>query len=193
MVTFYLIRRLTSKVYILLFVFINFSCSHLWNNAELHAAFSNNDFQELENFEVNADNFDSIIKNIPYKQFYDFNWDVPQNTYLKELCEQNIKYEIFKVGKIGGLIDQHYILFLALNKKCQYDGYEHLFVVYSFDSNGQFLKEEIIGKKYLVFGESEDFYFQLKNHKIFIEKNNSIEDEFGRSIIGQSKDTLIFY
>jgi hypothetical protein len=186
----WVIKKIMRKLICVFTALIFISCANSSNKIMTDNNLPNDIFPLIKKIEIDSVKFESIIKDNPYLRFIDFDLKLPANSLSKELCGANKKYNIFNVGKIEESTNQYFIFFFVLNQKCQYDGFEHLFVLYSFDSKGNFLKEEIIGKKYMVFGESENFYFKIYNQKIFITKSSYFEDEFGEIKSDHSKDII---
>lgn len=111
---------------------------------------------------------------------------------INEKCSTNLKYFTYTVGKTKENNERVKILFfIKLNSKCQYDGYENLFVLSEFSLSGKFISEKIIGKSDQVFGAEEYSYFELVNaQKIIRQQSSYYENEFGEIIAENSTDTL---
>ncbi|MFN5418512.1 MAG: hypothetical protein ACK5B9_15750 [Flavobacteriia bacterium] len=148
--------------------------------------------KKTENLTIDSLSFAKVIQNNPFSKLNNDELALVNSSLLKEKCADNSKYIAYSVGKLTKQKGNIYlILYLTLNSKCQYDGYENLFILCNYDSSGNFLSEKIIGKRYLVFGAEEYSYFDLVTSRKIIQKNiNAFENEFGKTIIERSKDTL---
>ena len=155
------------------------------------ASFCKN-LKTIENLTIDSLSFAKIIQNNPLPKLNNDELAFVNSSFLKEKCGDNSKYIAYSVGKLLKQKGNIYlILYLTLNSKCQYDGYENLFILCNYDSNGKLLTEKIIGKRYLVFGAEEYSYFDLLNSRKIIQKNiNTFENEFGNTITESSNDTL---
>lgn len=119
-------------------------------------------FKEVDEITVDSAFIRALLVNNPYESVNPKELHFVKSKETTELCDGRKKYMFCKAGRINGTDGSVLLLYyLALNKQCQYDGIESLFLLVRYDKSGELISEKIIGKYYQVFGANEFIYFHL--------------------------------
>jgi hypothetical protein len=141
---------------------------------------------------INADStyMDSVMQYNLFKpidkQFFAF---IKASMFI-EKCTNYKKYIFHKVGRLNS---NTFLYYLKLNPKCQYDGYEGVFLLCKYNERGKIVFEKAIGGYTILFEYRETTYFKRIDANT-IKITEVVEKSFpGDSTYLKKDSTFIFH